>query len=251
MGRTSRSALAVVFIAAISVAASACGSGTITAETAPVDDETSSTEFAETETPTISEPTTEAPSAGEGRTMTDDETDAVPASDDGGAADSPGEAGSAAGSGGGDDDGSCIEGDWSISDEELDGYYAALGAASGVPMSAKGSTQIRFMDFQFVYDAVFELEMDIEGLPTVADANGVATGSYIVADGIISTEVLANSLSIIVDVGGFEIDAGEFGNDLLTSFPINDTPYSCDGPTIFFKTSDTERHPVVLTPYEG
>ncbi len=149
------------------------------------------------------------------------------------------------------DDGSCIEGDWTVTAEELQGYYGALGEASGVPMTVEGTAQIRFLDLQYVYDGAFELSMDVGGQVAVASADGVATGSYVIEDGIISTERGASDLDIIVKVGGMEIDAGEFGNDLLTSFPVNDAPFDCDGPTIYFDTGGPERFPVKLTPFEG
>ncbi len=148
-------------------------------------------------------------------------------------------------------DGSCIEGDWTVSSEELQGYDAALGEASGVPMTVDGTARIRFIDLQYVYDAVFELRIDIAGQVAVANADGVATGSYVIEDGIISTELGANNLDIVVNVGGMEIDAGDLGNDLLSSFPVNDAPFDCDGPTIYFDTGGPDKHPIRLTPYEG
>lgn len=237
MSRRSRWAYAAALSTAFIIAMAGCGSSTITAdEAAAADaDAASSTVVSVPETVTSAADTTEAPASDDGTEAPPDEE-----TDDG-----------SSGGGDGDDDGSCIEGDWTVSEEELNSYYSELGAATGVPMRATGTARIRFIDLQFVYDAVFELEMDIEGQPTVANADGVATGSYVFQDGIISTELAANSLSIVVNVGGFEIDAGEFGNDLLTSFPINDAPYNCDGPTIFFETGGAERHPVVLTPYVG
>lgn len=243
MSRRSKMACAVTLYAALIIAASACGGGTTTAAEDPAADAdtTSSTVASVPETVTSAPDTTEAPSTDDGaETPPDEETDD---GSSGGDSDDDGE--------GDDDDGSCIEGDWTISEEELNSYYSELGAVSGVPMSATGTARIRFIDLQFVYDAVFELEMDLAGEITTASGDGVATGSYVFEDGVISTELGANSLSIVVNVGGFEIDAGEFGNDLLTSFPINDAPYSCDGPTIYFKTGVTTQHPIVLTPYEG
>ncbi len=234
---------AVLLYTTLIVAASACGGSTITAEDAPPADAdtTSSTLASAPETPTTAAATTEAAPIDDGADATAEEV-----TEDG----STGE-GDDSEDGEDEDDGSCIEGDWTISQEELNSYYTELGAVSGVPMSATGTTRLRFIDFQYVYDAVFELEMDLNGQIATAYSDGVASGSYVFEDGIISTERGASSLSIVVNVGGFEIDAGEFGNDLLTSFPINDAPYSCDGPTVFFDTGVGTQHPVVLTPYEG
>lgn len=153
--------------------------------------------------------------------------------------------------GGTGSDPECIEGDWVVSSEELAKYYSAVGQATGVPMSGTGSARIRFIDFQFVYDAQFELEMDVDGQVAMAKADGTVTGSYVIDGGIMSTETGANNLDIMVKVGGFEIDAGEFGNELLSSFPINDAPFSCDGPTIYFQTGGPDLHPVTLKPYDG
>lgn len=228
MSQGSRSACAVALCVAFTIAVAGCAGSTSTTLEPRLEDAAppSSAVASIVDTPTSALVTTEAP--------TTVESTVAPAAD---SSINDGE--------------SCIEGDWTISEEQLDGYYAELGAVSGVPMSTTGTTRIRFIDSQFVYDAVFDLEMDLDGQRATAKSDGVATGSYVVEDGVISTELAANSISIVVNVAGFEIDAGGLGNDLLTSFPINDAAFNCDGPTIFFDTGGAEPHPIELARYEG
>lgn len=229
--QTGITALCAVFIMVIT----ACGGSTVTAdETATPDADTTSTTVV-----SVPDSVTSAPETADTPSPTEPTpTEPTPTTD-------------AADDGRGRDDGSCIEGDWTVSEEELSGYYAELGEVSGVQMSASGTARIRFIDSQYVYDAAFDIEMDLEGMPTTAHSDGVATGSYIFEDGIISTEHGASSVSVVVNVGGFEIDASDLGNDLLSSIPINDAPYSCDGPTIFFDSGGPEPHPIKLIPYQG
>lgn len=232
MSRPSLVAGKFTFCVALIIAMAACDGSTTTATESPTVDSSAATSTAAPvgEAATSAPETTEVPVVTDGEAPVE-ETDEPPSDGDIG-------------------DGSCIEGDWTVTEEQLNGYYAALGAATGVPMSASGEARLRFIDLQFAYDAVFDLEMDLGGEVATARSDGVAIGSYVFEDGIISTELAANSIEVLVNVGGFEIDAGEFGNDLLSSFPINDSAYNCDGPTIFFETSAAP-HPVELTPYEG
>ncbi len=238
-----RRAPGVALFAVLALMAAACGGSD--ADGLASATETTEVTTAEVET---TEPTTELASDDEDAdaSASDDEDDS--GADDG--ATGEGADGSGEESGDDADDGSCIEGDWTVSEEELAGYYEALGASVGIPMTTTGTARIRFIDLQFAYDATFELQMDVEGMSATGTADGVATGTYVIADGIVSTELAANSLDIVVNVGGIEIDGSDLGSDLLAASPINDAPYSCDGPTIYFQTNG-EPHPIKLIPYEG
>ena len=229
--------------AACLIVLTACGSSASTAVEAPAADPPSSAEVAEPET-ADEQTTADAPA-----TTEPTETTAAPVADEE-EIDEPDPADR--GEGASTDDGiSCIEGDWTITEAELSGYFAALGDQSGVPMSSTGTARLRFIDSQFTYDAVFQLQMDLGDETAIANSDGVAVGSYAVEDGVISTELEANSIDVVVNVGGFELSAGELGNDFLTAFPVNDARFSCDGPTIYFQSGASSEHPIQLTPFEG
>ena len=225
--------------AACLIVMTACGSSASTTVETPVTNPPSvAEEVAEPESADEPE-TADAPATTEPTEPTD--TTAAPAPDEV-EADEPDPA---------DGGVSCIEGDWTITEGQLSGYFAALGEQSGVPMSATGTARLRFIDSQFTYDAVFQLQMDLGDETATANSDGVVVGSYTVEDGVISTELEANSIDVVVNVGGFELSAGELGNDFLTAFPVNDARFSCDGPTIYFQSGASSEHPIQLTPFEG
>ncbi|MEZ5225951.1 MAG: hypothetical protein R2710_04565 [Acidimicrobiales bacterium] len=141
---------------------------------------------------------------GSGDTDAADDSDSEGSSSDGSDSDgSDSDDATDTGAATGADDGSCLEGEWDITEDELAAYYAALGEASGVPMTATGSARFEFLDQHFVYNAVFELEMDLSGQIANAEADGVAEGSYEASDGVITTELESNSMNITVNVGGW------------------------------------------------
>jgi hypothetical protein len=153
---------------------------------------------------------------------------------------------------GGDD--SCLEGSWIIDSEQLNSYYAALAADSGagLTLGADGIVNVSFFDGEYQYAADFVLTLEVAGTSGTGVASGTVDGSYTVADGVITAETENSSLDITVTVSGVTMDGSELGNDLLTSSPINNAPFTCgaagEGPTLMFQSgpSPDQRHPVVL-----
>lgn len=193
-----------------------------------------------TEPPTTpAPPTTVAPDPAEGDEPAEGEesTDAEPSE--------PADPGDAA---------SCIEGAWIIDSEQLNSYYSALAANSGagITFGAEGVVNVSFFDGVYQYAADFGITLDVAGTEGSGTATGTVSGTYEVADSIITATTDDSSLNVTITVAGVTMDGSDLGNDLITSAPINNAPIVCgapgEGPTLLFQSGPSvdQRHPVVL-----
>lgn len=153
------------------------------------------------------------------------------------------------------EDGACLVGDWVITNAEMNSYYDALAASvstAGADLSfdVLGEVALSFTDSDYLYVSDFDIDVDIAGQGGTGVATGTVDGTWTTDDGIIQTELGSSNLNIVITVAGQTIDGSSMGNGLIQSDPINNAPYSCDGPTLMFQSgaSADVRHPVVLTP---
>ena len=151
-------------------------------------------------------------------------------------------------------DGACLVGDWKITDAELNSYNDVLSAqaAAGADLSidTTGEVLLSFTETDYRYVGNFELELRVGGQSGTGDATGSVDGTWAAADGIITAELGTSDLNIVVTVSGVTVDGSDMGNGILQANPINNAPFSCDGPTLMFQAGadDAVRHPVLLTP---
>jgi hypothetical protein len=151
-------------------------------------------------------------------------------------------------------DGACLVGDWKVTDAELNSYYGALaagsGAETGLSLSTTGEVLMSFTETSYKYIGDFDLTLSVGGVDGAGEATGSVDGTWVAEDGIILTELGSSDLNIVVTVSGVKIDSSDFGNGLVQANPLNNAPFSCDGPTLMFQSGsdDTTRHPVLLTP---
>jgi hypothetical protein len=151
-------------------------------------------------------------------------------------------------------DGACLVGDWKVADAELNSYYEALAAGTGpetgLSLSTTGEVLMSFTETSYEYIGDFDLMLSVGGVDGTGEATGSVDGTWVAEDGIILTELGSSDLNIVVTVSGVTIDGSDFGNGLVQANPLNNAPFTCDGPTLMFQSGpdDTTRHPVLLTP---
>lgn len=144
--------------------------------------------------------------------------------------------------------GDCLVGDWIISEDQLQGYYDQLGTETDVDITVTGYTALDFTADSYEYRPQFGIELDISGVAATAQATGSVRGLYSTADGVITTENDVSDIALPVTVDGVAMDGSEFGNELISSQPINSTTYHCEAgaPVIdFLTTSGT--YPMALS----
>jgi len=147
----------------------------------------------------------------------------------------------------------CLVGEWVITEDEMNAFYDTIESQSGAPfdITIVGQTGLDLAADTYLYDANFTLAIDVAGMTGEGESTGTVSGTYTTEDGIIHTTLGSSDLNVTVRMGGQTIDGSTMANGLLNSVPINEAPYSCDGPTpvIMFQTADDGvRHPVTLTP---
>ena len=225
----------------------ACG-GSEDAEPSPT---STTTTVAAADEPAVTEPaptTTEPASAGAAAVETDPapvETDPPPVETDPAPTTAPDDGA----------DGSCLIGDWVITQDEMNAYYDTVTAGidaggSEVDIDIVGQTFLTFTESEYVYTADFDLTLAVVGTTGTGVATGTVSGTWEATDGRVVTVLGANDLSVIVTVGGQTVDGSDVADGFLTSSPINDAPYDCAGPTLGFQAGSTGeiRHDVTLTP---
>ncbi|MFL0713646.1 MAG: hypothetical protein ACJLS2_14520 [Microcella pacifica] len=148
-------------------------------------------------------------------------------------------------------DPACLVGDWRIAEDQMQSFYDALAAdLDGVSFAIDGSVGLSFTADEYRYTSDFVLDLTIDG---AGEGEGVATGglggTYTAEDGVITTTLVDNDLSVIVTVMGQTIDGSDLAGGLLLSDPINDAPFDCSSgtPVLQFETG-SGRTPVALTP---
>jgi len=150
-------------------------------------------------------------------------------------------------------DGSCLVGDWVVTEDQMNAFYAALTSTfdSPVEISVVGSAPLTFgADGTYGWAPDFTLTLSVVGQTGTGVTGGTITGDWSVADGVVTTASDVNALTVAVSVGGTTFDGDDFANGLLNSSPVNGVTYDCSGPTpvLDFMTADPAvTVPVTLT----
>ena len=145
--------------------------------------------------------------------------------------------------------GDCLVGDWVISEDQLNAFYAQVSAESeGVTMSVEGNTALNFTETTYEYLPVFTLFLDMAGTSGSGDVTGSVRGDYTASEGVLTTENDVSALDMQLTIDGMPFDGSDLGNEIIASQPINDVTYRCEAgaPVIDFKTA-TSTIPLTLT----
>lgn len=144
--------------------------------------------------------------------------------------------------------GDCLVGDWVITQEEMQGFYDAIGGESDVAITVEGSTSLDFTTSSYEYLPAFGIRMDVSGIEATGDVTGSVRGDYSVEGDVITTVNDVSDIALQVTAMGVPIDASAIGNEIISSHPINSVTYHCeDGePVIDFITASST-HAVRLT----
>ncbi len=152
------------------------------------------------------------------------------------------------------DDGSCLVGDWIVTEDQMNAYYAAVTSTfdSPVGISVVGSAPLTFgADGTYGWAPEFTLTLDVVGQTGTGVTGGTITGDWSVTDGVVTTASDVNALTVEVTVAGATFDGDDFANGLLNASPVNGVTYDCSGasPVLDFMTADPGvTVPVALTP---
>lgn len=147
------------------------------------------------------------------------------------------------------DDGDCLVGDWVVTEDQMNAYYAGLMSTLEAPLGidAAGSASLSFAaDGTYGWAPGFALTVDVAGQAGTGDVSGTVNGSWTAVGGVVTTSSDVNALVVEIVVNGVTFGGDDLVNGLLTSSPVNGVTYSCDGPTpvLDFKTGD----PAVTVP---
>lgn len=235
MGTTRARLVGLLGALVLAVAATACGGGDDDAGSAP------STTEADVETteaaPAATTATTEAPEPTEPPATEAPEPTDPPATE----APAP-------------DTGECLVGEWVVTEEQMNAYYAGLMGTLEAPLTitTTGSAPLSFAaDGTYEWAPGFALTVEVAGATGTGDVGGTITGNWTAADGVVTTASDVNALVVQITVNGVVFDGADLANGLLNSSPVNGVTYSCDGPSpvLDFQTADPSvTVPVTLTP---
>jgi hypothetical protein len=151
-------------------------------------------------------------------------------------------------------EGDCLIGDWVVTDEQMNLFYAGAIGTLQTPLTIDtvGSAPLTFgADGTYSWTPDFVLTVDVAGQSGVGDVGGTITGNWTAVDGIVTTSADVNDLTVSITVNGATFGGDDLANGLLDSSPVNGVTYACDGPVpvLDFKTADPEvTVPVTLTP---
>jgi hypothetical protein len=154
----------------------------------------------------------------------------------------------------GADVGECLIGDWVVTEEQMDAYYAGLMSTMEAPLGLDtvGSAPLSFAaDGTYAWAPAFTLVVDIAGQSGTGAIGGTITGEWAAADGLVTTSSDVEALTVSIAVNGVTFEGDDLANGLLNTSPVNGVTYSCDGPTpvLDFQTADPETTvPVTLAP---
>jgi hypothetical protein len=155
---------------------------------------------------------------------------------------------------GADTDGSCLVGEWVVTEEEMNKFYDAIEATVDAPLTleVEGSAPLTLgADGTYRWDPGFTLVVEVAGTVGTGEASGDITGNWSASKGVLTTASDVNALEVSITVGGVTIEGDDIANGFLNSSPINGVTYSCDGPApvLDFKTGDPDvTVPITLTP---
>ena len=181
--------------------------------------------------------------AAESSDVTDPPTTDAPAAAEPPATDAPGP-----------DAGECLVGNWVVTEQEMDAYYAGLMSTLEAPLTIDtvGSAPLSFAaDGTYAWAPGFALTVEVAGQSGTGDVAGTITGNWTAVDGVVTTSSDLNALEVSISVNGVSFGGADLANGLLNSSPVNGVTYSCDGstPVLDFQTSDPSvTVPVTLTP---
>ncbi len=141
------------------------------------------------------------------------------------------------------DDGACLVGDWVVTEEEMDAYYAALMSTFEAPLTLDtvGSAPLSFAaDGTYMWAPAFSLMVEVAGQSGTGDVGGSITGDWTAVDGVVTTSSDLNAVTVSIEVNGVGFDGDDLIGGFLNASPVNGVTYSCDGPTpvLDFQTSD-------------
>ncbi len=148
----------------------------------------------------------------------------------------------------------CLIGDWVVTEEQMDAYYAGLMSTMEAPLGLDtvGSAPLSFAaDGTYTWAPDFALVVDVAGQSGTGDVAGTITGEWAAADGLVTTSSDVEALTVSITVNGVTFEGADLANGLLNASPVNGVTYSCDGPTpvLDFLTTDPEvTVPVTLAP---
>jgi len=152
------------------------------------------------------------------------------------------------------DDGSCLVGNWVVTEAEMNGFYGALTSTLDAPITigVVGSAPLSFgADGTYGWQPDFALTVEVAGQRGTGVTAGTITGNWSAVDGVVTTASDVNALTVSITIGGTTVNGADLTNGLLNSSPVNGVTYSCDGPTpvLDFQTADPAvTVPVTLTP---
>jgi hypothetical protein len=152
------------------------------------------------------------------------------------------------------DTGDCLVGDWVVTEEQMNAYYAGLMGTLEAPLTITtvGSAPLSFRaDGTYEWAPGFALTVEVAGASGTGDVGGTITGNWTAAEGVVTTASDVNALVVQITVNGVVFDGADLANGLLNSSPVNGVTYSCDGPSpvLDFQTADPGvTVPVTLTP---
>jgi hypothetical protein len=236
--RTRLSIFGLAVVGALVLAACGGSDGDSSSDTAASVVETTTTTVEPAPTTVEPAPTTNAPTT----------TAAAPASTDPPVTEPPVTAAAA------DTDGSCLVGEWVVTEDEMNKFYDAIEATVDAPLTldVEGSAPLTLSaDGTYRWDPEFTLVVEVAGTAGTGEASGDITGDWSASEGVLTTASDVNALEVSITVGGVTIGGDDLANGFLNSSPINGVTYSCDGPApvLDFKTADPDvTVPITLTP---
>ena len=139
------------------------------------------------------------------------------------------------------DDGSCLVGDWVITDEQMGAFYDGLMGTVEAPLTIDtvGSAPLSFRaDGTYEWAPAFDLTVEAAGQVGTGVVSGSITGNWSAVDGVVATTSDVNGVEVSVTVAGVTFSGSDLANGLLNSSPVSGVTYSCEGPVLDFQTAD-------------
>lgn len=152
------------------------------------------------------------------------------------------------------DTGECLVGEWVLTDDQMNAFYAGVMTTVDAPIgiTASGFAGLTFAaDGTYSWAPAFDLTVDVAGTSGTGTTTGSITGNWSATDGVVTTASDVNALDVSITVAGTTISGSDLANGMLNSSPINGVTYSCAGssPVLDFQTADPAvTVPITLVP---
>ncbi len=150
------------------------------------------------------------------------------------------------------DDGSCLVGDWVVTEAQMDAFYDGLMTTVEAPLTIDtvGSAPLSFRsDGTYEWAPAFDLTVEAAGQVGVGVVSGSITGKWSAADGVVTSTSDLNDVMVSVTVAGVTFSGSDLANGVLNRSPVSGVTYSCAGPVLDFQTADPGvTVPITLTP---